>query len=318
MRRRSSQVTNTERKPRLAATNDAAAVRIEAQARAGELLREMAKRGASEPPEVRTRVRRGDRSDRVASPRGDRLRCVTVRQLPLPRLVALALVPGAAGTLVYIVLSGPIDAAGLPRIDALLVAIVVAIIPIEVGILLAARVRVRAVDEPLIPYREPMPVRSWLWLVPALVVSAVLASGLLMFVDTAIAGGLFSWLPGWYLRPIDVDLARRYSTAAWTVSLIAYMVLNSLAGPIVEEFYFRGFLLPRMDRFGRWAPLLNATVFSLYHFWSPWQLLSRIAAVAPFVYAVRWRRNVYLGMAVHCSLNIIGGTLVVANIAQRL
>jgi membrane protease YdiL (CAAX protease family) len=73
-----------------------------------------------------------------------------------------------------------------------------------------------------------------------------------------------------------------------------------------------------MERFGRWAPLLNATLFSLYHFWSPWQLLSRIAAVAPFVYAVRWRRNVYLGMAVHCSLNAIGGLLVVASVAQRL
>ena len=242
----------------------------------------------------------------------------TVRQLPLLKLLALALAPGAAGTLVYVALSGPVDAAGLPRIDALLAAIVVAIVPIEVGILLAARGRAKDADEPLIPYREPMPVRSWLWLVPALLVAAVLGSALLMFVDAAIAGSLFSWLPGWYLRPIDVDLVRRYSTVAWVVTLTAYMLLNGLAGPIVEELYFRGLLLPRMERFGRWAPLLNATVFSLYHFWSPWQLLSRIAAVAPFVYAVRWRRNVYLGMAVHCSLNTIGGAVVVATVAQHL
>jgi membrane protease YdiL (CAAX protease family) len=73
-----------------------------------------------------------------------------------------------------------------------------------------------------------------------------------------------------------------------------------------------------MDRFGRWAPLINVTLFSLYHFWAPWQFLSRVAAVGPFAYAVWWRRNVYLGMVVHIMLNTIGGGLVVVNIAGRL
>ncbi len=239
-------------------------------------------------------------------------------QLSVLALVALSLVPGAAGTLVYVALAGPAEAAGYPPVAALLMAIVIAIVPIELGILLVARNRARAAGEPLIPYRERMRARSWAWLVPALVVAAVLGSGLLMFVDAAIARGVFSGLPAWYLRPIDVDLARRYSAAAWTVTFAAYVVLNGLAGPVVEELYFRGLLLPRMDRFGRWAPLLNAALFSLYHFWAPWQLLSRIAAVAPFVYAVRWRRNVYLGMVVHVSLNTVGSALVIASTAQHV
>lgn len=239
-------------------------------------------------------------------------------QLSLPTLVALSLAPGAAGTLVYIAIAGPIDAVGYPPIDALLMAIVIAIIPIEIGILFVASYRARAAGEPMIPYRKSMRALSWLWLVPTLVLAAVLGSGLLMFVDAAVVRGVFSGLPAWYLRPLDVDVAHHYSATAWTVTFAAYLVLNGLAGPIVEELYFRGWLLPRMDRFGRWAPLLNAALFSLYHFWSPWQLLSRIAAVAPFVYAVRWRRNVYLGMVVHTSLNTIGGAIVFANIAQRL
>jgi hypothetical protein len=40
--------------------------------------------------------------------------------------------------------------------------------------------------------------------------------------------------------------------------------------------------------------------------------------VTPFAYAVWWRRNVYLGMAVHILLNVTGGGLVVASIANRL
>jgi uncharacterized protein len=241
-----------------------------------------------------------------------------VRQLPLATLVALALAPGAAGALVYVAVAGPVQAAGYPALAALLVAITVVILPLELAILGTARSRTRAAGETLIPYRNPMPVRSWAWLVPILLIAAVVGSAVLMLADGVVARVLFSWLPAWYLRPIDIDLVRNYSTGAWVATLAAYMVLNGFAGPVVEELYFRGWLLPRMARFGRWAPLINVTLFSLYHFWAPWQFLSRIAAVAPFAYAVWWRRNVYLGMAVHILLNVTGGGLVVASIASRL
>jgi uncharacterized protein len=241
-----------------------------------------------------------------------------VRQLPLATLVAFALAPGAAGTLVYVAVAGPVQAVGYPALAALLVAITVVILPIELAILAVARSRARAAGEPLILYRSPMPARSWAWLVPTLLVAAVVGSAILTPADGLVARVLFSWLPAWYLRPIDIDLVSHYPASAWVVTLAAYMVLNGFAGPVVEELYFRGWLLPRMARFGRWAPLINVTLFSLYHFWAPWQLLSRIAAVAPFAYAVWWRRNVYLGMAVHILLNVVGGGLVVASIANRL
>jgi uncharacterized protein len=254
-----------------------------------------------------------------AQPRADsRATGISVQQLPLITLVALSIAPGAAGVLAYIALAGGIQAAGYPPIAALLVAITVVILPIELAILLLARSRARTAAEPLIPYRQRMPKSSWAWLVPVLVLAALVGSAIAMFADAAVANGLFSWLPAWYQRPIDLRVVSRYSATAWVVTLAAYMVLNGFVGPIVEELYFRGFLLPRMDRFGRWAPLINVTLFSLYHFWAPWQFLSRIAAVAPFVYTVRWRRNVYLGMVVHILLNTIGGSLVVANIAGRL
>jgi membrane protease YdiL (CAAX protease family) len=39
---------------------------------------------------------------------------------------------------------------------------------------------------------------------------------------------------------------------------------------------------------------------------------------AATVYAVRARRNIYLGMAVHCSLNTIGVLLVAAMVLARI
>lgn len=73
-------------------------------------------------------------------------------------------------------------------------------------------------------------------------------------VDPFVARGVFSWLPAWYLAPIDVGTAHRYSATAWTLMVVAYMVVNGLSASLVEELYFRGWLLPWMARLGRWAP----------------------------------------------------------------
>jgi membrane protease YdiL (CAAX protease family) len=75
-----------------------------------------------------------------------------------------------------------------------------------------------------------------------------------MPVDNLLAQTLLGWAPTWYLRPIDVDLVGSYSRPAWVVTLVGYLVLNGLIGPVVEELYFGGWLLPRMTGLGRWAP----------------------------------------------------------------
>jgi membrane protease YdiL (CAAX protease family) len=235
------------------------------------------------------------------------------------RLVTLALAPGALGTLVYVALAGVVEQAGFPPITALFVAIVVVIIPFELGVvLLASRSSAGGGPFASIPYREPIAVRDWIWLAPVVFIASLVGFGLVGVVEPGIRDALFGWVPGWFRDPVPLDAVAAYSRSAWIVTLVAYWGLNVLAGPIVEELYFRGYVLPRMARYGRWAPLLNAVLFSLYHFWSPWQLLSRIAGVTPFAYAAWWKRNVYIGMVVHVTLNAIGTASVTALVLQRL
>jgi membrane protease YdiL (CAAX protease family) len=90
------------------------------------------------------------------------------------------------------------------------------------------------------------------------------------------------------------------------------LLANGIAGPVVEELYFRGYLLPRIARLGGWAPVLNMVLFSLYHFFTPWNNVGRIVALLPMVYATWWKRNIYLGMAVHVLWNIGGMLLLLA------
>jgi membrane protease YdiL (CAAX protease family) len=75
---------------------------------------------------------------------------------------------------------------------------------------------------------------------------------------------------------------------------------------LVEEIYFRGYLLPRMGIFGKFAPLINTLIFSLYHFFTPWLNITRIVGITPMVYSVWINKNIKIGIIVHCLGNIIG------------
>lgn len=240
--------------------------------------------------------------------------------LSIASLLALHLVPGAIATLIFVLLAGPIEAAGYPPLAAFLVAIAVGIVPFELGVIALAGRREGGSRGMLaaIPYRRPMSQRDWIVLVPVLLVAAIVGFGLLSLTELPIRDALFGWLPAWFVAPVALDSITDYSSFAWTVTLVAYFALNVIVGPVTEELYFRGYLLPRMSQFGRWAPLLNVALFSLYHFWSPWQFLSRIAGLTPLAYAVWRKENVYLGMVVHVLLNAISVATVTALVYGKL
>jgi membrane protease YdiL (CAAX protease family) len=241
-----------------------------------------------------------------------------IRQLSGVALIALHLVPGALMTVGFVALAPLAQRFGFPPIAALLGAILLVLVPVELGLLAVAARRDGTTVVDLISYRRRITGRTWAWLVPSLIVLAFLGFGLHQAIEPALIDRFFGWLPGWYVRPIVVDRIGDYSATAWIVTIVAYFALNGFVGPIVEELYFRGYLLPRMERFGRWAPLLNVSLFSIYHFWSPWQIAARILGLAPTVYAVRRTRNVVLGMVVHCSLNTLGVALVASMILARI
>jgi uncharacterized protein len=241
-----------------------------------------------------------------------------VAQLSTSRLLALHLVPGALMTAGFVAFAPVAEAIGYPPIAALLASIVLVLVPVEIGVMWwAARSQQLAILD-LIPYRRHLPVRDWLWLVPVLIVLAFLGFGLHMAVEPQLIDRLFGWLPPWFVAPIAADEIAGYSATVWAITLAAYFAINGFLGPIVEELYFRGYLLPRIERLGRWAPLVNVTLFSLYHFWSPWQIVARVLGFAPTVYAVRWKQNFYLGMVVHCTLNTLGVLLVAGLVTGRL
>jgi len=151
-----------------------------------------------------------------------------------------------------------------------------------------------------------------------LIVAAFAGFGVHRLIEPWLIAHPFGWVPEWLTTPVPLDHIDDYSAGHWLVTICAYFLLNGVIGPVVEELYFRGFLLPRMEHLGRWGPLVNTTLFSLYHWWSPWQILARILGLTPTIYAVHWKKNIYLGMAVHCALNLLGVAIVTNLVLARL
>jgi membrane protease YdiL (CAAX protease family) len=127
-----------------------------------------------------------------------------------------------------------------------------------------------------------------------------------LLADAWVADHLFAWMPSSITDLASTDTGGETPTgAAILVLAVVLWLLNGLLGPVTEELYFRGHLLPRLERYGRWAPVINTTLFSIYHFWSPWQILVRIAGFLPVSW-VAWRtRSVYVSMAAHVMINTV-------------
>lgn len=231
----------------------------------------------------------------------------------LATVIGLHLVPGVLTTIVYVALAPLTMAAGFPAVFTLLVAALLVVIPFELGYLFyQARVQHQTLSlNSVLAYRDPAAWWKYLLFPILLLVWAFLVSGLAAPIDL-LAEGLFRpWLPDWMFLS-SLDQFAVYEQSALLTTFVFGLVVNGFAGPIVEELYFRGYLLPRLAAFGRWAPVINVVLFSLYHFWTPWQNVSRILLMLPLVYLVWRTRNLYFGIIAHCLINIVGWCLTFA------
>ena len=227
-------------------------------------------------------------------------------QHSLGRTIILHLLPGVL-LLAWFVVAGPLaENLGAPAFLAIIAGIGVVIIPFELGTLLYLgwQRNGRLSLEGVVLYREPIPLWQYALLVPAgvaLMVFAFFAVG--PPTDSFLIERFFAWLPDWFFGfGQSPDL---YSQPVLLFAALLALLLNGILGPIVEELYFRGYLLPRLAWLRGWAPVVSGLLFSLYHLFTPWQQLPRLLVLLSLGYVVQANRNIYWGMIVHCSFNTI-------------
>ncbi len=139
----------------------------------------------------------------------------------------------------------------------------------------------------------------WLWLIPALVLSAVLAIVVSSVIQKAWTSVIpfFSAPPGYDLQELT-NTPEKWVGAWYLVGLmLVHIVGNYLYG---EEFLFRSILLPKMKGvFGKWDWLANAVLFGVYHVHKPWGIPTSILTGIVYTYPSRRFRSTWFGLIIH-------------------
>jgi membrane protease YdiL (CAAX protease family) len=221
-------------------------------------------------------------------------------ELSLFKVIIFHLIPGIPVLLLTVVLTNPIFGIKLPIFPSLMIAFAICLIPTLFIILKILARKERKSIKDLMGYNEKMNIgKILLWSLPCIIFAAVIFT-----FGTNIESSfwtIFSWIPDWFI-------VNRYSldVGNWLIPVIVLnFIIRGLLLPFIEELYFRGFLLPRMNKLGKFAPLVNAFLFLAYHLFAPWENITRTLAVLPFVYLVWFKRNLKIGIISHCSVNFL-------------
>ena len=228
--------------------------------------------------------------------------------------IILHLLPGVLTGAVYIALRSPVVLAGYPPHVALVLAIPLTTFPVMLGLLvyLGHKRNGRLSFEGVLLYRERIQLWKYFMYVPLVFVASLAIIGVGNAVlDSVLRTKVFPWMPS-----LDWDNGGGYTRTLLIISYSLTALFVTIGESIVEELYFRGFLLPRMRYAGRWAVPLHTFLFALYHVWQPWRFVSIMIGMLPIVFTTWRTKNIYVGMIVHILLNsfdvIVGVAFILA------
>jgi hypothetical protein len=136
-------------------------------------------------------------------------------------------------------------------------------------------------------------------------------AGLMVVTIAPLENQLFAPLSAWltdlmpaYFDWTNIAALEQYTRPVLILTVIGYFILNGLVGPIIEELFFRGYLTAKISRYGKYAPLIITVLFSLYHFWLPFNNLFRIAAFYPAFYLTWKKKNIFIAIVCHVLSNL--------------
>lgn len=224
-------------------------------------------------------------------------------QLGKLKSILFHLYPGVIITIAFVLLTPFLIGHGYPPQLGVLLSVIIVAIPLFIAHLLHVKKKEnkKSIWE-VNGYTNRLPMKKLILYSLSLVVFMFLVWGITQPVDQIITRKIFSWLPSWY----TVQDFKGYSKNAIEITLLLNLALNGVIGPFFEELYFRGYLLPRMAAWGKWAFVVNTIFFSLYHLWQPYVYFTLIIALAPMIYLVWKTKDIRLAILTHALLNVIG------------
>jgi membrane protease YdiL (CAAX protease family) len=228
--------------------------------------------------------------------------------------ILLHLVPGGLALGVYVAAVPLAGWLGLPTIAALAISGLLGVVPVQLALLSCHR-RTRP-HEAAVQLRTKLPLRrmlGWVLLEVMLAALAFLVTGPLVRWLSAEA---FVWWPTSLI--INTGTEPSYGTGALAATALLMLLGSVLTAPMVEECYFRGYLLPRMPAdWGRGGPVAHAALFAGYHLWTPWLMPARLLAILPLTLIALRTRDIRIGIATHAILNSVDVAILTRYLLSR-
>lgn len=231
---------------------------------------------------------------------------MTSKPIPFSRNILLHLLPGAIIATVYLLLVNLITTPQIPKALIFFLSGLV-MIPVMLLIMKAYSKTGRVMDA--VGFREKLPVFKMLLLALGSFLWAALIMTLSKQMNESILNNQFGWMKNAFVISDCLTNPGNYSKTMLIVTWAVGLVTTSTVLPFIEELYFRGFLLRSMGKYGISAVMISALLFSLYHLFSPWLVLSRFIAILPMTFFVWKYKDIRIGIVAHIVLNIVGDTL---------
>jgi len=149
----------------------------------------------------------------------------------------------------------------------------------------------------------------WWWLIPLILLHAVVAIGLLPMIDDWVSRVLpfIAPPPGYELGEfVQSPEAGLLFKGKW--GILAMFLVMAVFNILGEEFLFRGVLLPKMNGvFGKWDWVANGVIGILYHVSMPWTWLGTTGFTWIFFYALpaKYFRSTCFSIIIHGSINVV-------------
>lgn len=153
--------------------------------------------------------------------------------------------------------------------------------------------------EGVVVYRQVLSKRSVLgWTLAILLATAPIFFILGPFTEWL--SQFFTWIP-----KTDYNFTGEFSTSLIAVTFGLTLLFTGIVVPIVEEVYYRGYLLPRMPKqFGRAGPLVHSFLFAIHHPQSAWMVLVRTIGLLPLIYVTKRTGSLLPAIFSHCLVNV--------------
>lgn len=243
----------------------------------------------------------------------EKLDSQSIRQNTFAQSLILTLVPGLLIFSVLWLFSFLFQSDVFLKHITIFIPTLIVVIPIELGYLLhlGKKLNGRFSLKGVVSYLNHLSIKDILMWVSLLTIWNFLIFYLFAPMEMWLIQTVFAWMPSGLLpSPLPLSdlmaLSDQYSKGLIVLVLSIGLILNGLITPIVEEFYFRGYILPRQAYLKQWAPVVNVALFAMYHLFSPWKWLTITVALLPAVYLAWKKKAIGLTILTHCLLNTLG------------